>query len=226
MKAKLLKKLELTILFDDGRSFPCSFDPLRGRFNYPSDRLSMGHNVSEMLRLSGIDGEAVALTYIFDGDYEPRYFRLPFGETLTIEDHIKVYIPQFETRLQHVCLVLSSVAEETNLDEGSLFLHVRESAEGPGYIKGEIERDIPLKEGTSFSAELLREKAENVLIKKVEGLSCVLEIEGREFTLDPYGIYCDSKQGGSASRYDCETSEWYFSIRMNIPDVVQLAKRK
>ena len=91
MKNEVLKNLTLTVIFDDGKEIRCPYSLEKEAFDYDPAELDLEHDLTKMLRVQEVTEEgAVAFSYIFDGDYDPRRLVLPAGEKLEITDHIKV----------------------------------------------------------------------------------------------------------------------------------------
>lgn len=90
MKNEVLKNLTLTVIFDNGKEIRCPYLLEKGEFDFDSAQFKLEHDIKKMLRVQEITEEgAVAFSYIFDGDYDPRRLVLPVGEKLEITDHIK-----------------------------------------------------------------------------------------------------------------------------------------
>ena len=226
MKAKILKNLTAKVVFDNDASVQGRFIPLLGTFQFPGSELSLGHDIAKVLRVVNIgDSDLIVLSYIFDGDYEPRRFFFPLGESYTITDHMTVFRPALGEGIHRVRIVLESEAEEVDVDENALTLLVHESADGMEYINGEKDRAIPLKEGTRFEAELLKKRSEKVLIKRIDGLKVTLEIDGKERLIDPRILYYEYESGGFNTAYDYQTWSRTFTIRLNIPEAIMVADR-
>ena len=114
MKTTIRKKLTLNVLFDDGTAVPCRFEAEKGTFDLPEDKLVLGHEVKKLLRVEKAGEEGlIVVSYVFDGDYSPRRFNFPVGESLTITDHMTVLKPALGDGYQRVRLVLESEAEES-----------------------------------------------------------------------------------------------------------------
>ncbi|MCR5491840.1 MAG: hypothetical protein K6F32_06915 [Bacilli bacterium] len=108
-----MKSISLKVRFDDGTFVNAGFNESLGRFQYDVKEFDPEHRIDQLLKVCGVSEDGIIhVSYIFDGDYEPRHFYFPIGEKLAIEDHIVVNAPKFEQRLQHIALIIESTREE------------------------------------------------------------------------------------------------------------------
>ncbi|MCR5078959.1 MAG: hypothetical protein K6B65_03445 [Bacilli bacterium] len=231
MKTKIISKLSLKVRFDDGRELCFPFLEKLGQFDIDYRDFNPHHQVKKLLRVIGIVNESkVAVSYIYENDYETSYFFFPIGERLTIEDHMEVLTPKFAQSMQHVSLILESEQAEVDLDPSALYLEIEESAHGLAYRSGDRKRRIRIEEGTSFESELLREGQDKVTVRQIDGTIVHLLIEHasgkkEEKTVTPTLLCHNYEYGGMNTRYDHEFWERFFTIRLSIPGAVQINKQ-
>ena len=228
MKTKILTSLSLKVLFDDGYYFVRDFKEKLGMFAKSSDEPVMCHDLERMMQVKGITKEGkIVLSYIFDGDYEPRLFFFEIGETLKIEDHFEVYGPGSKKQMRHVSLLIESKGKEVELDEDNLVLLMRESASsGPDFICGEKEKEIKVQKGLKFESDLLRKKQQCFTIKNIDWPCITLDVEGKEKIITPWVLFYQYQQGGYNSPNDYESFERFLTIRLHIPEAIQVVDRR
>ena len=224
MKTRILSKLTLEVLFDDGRKVECPLSPKLGRFVFDRTKIYLKHDVDNLLRVLGVTAEGnVVVSYVFDGDYDPKRMAFAIGESLAIEDHIDVFVPEFEPRLQHVRLTLRSEAKEVEL--GELVLSVHESASaGPDFISGDIDEEVPARVGTRIEPHLLRNGTQNIEVTGVDGPNVTLSVDGKPVRLTPNNLFHEYRQQGGGYP-DVDSSERFLDIALRVPGAIQIPDR-